>query len=183
MLERLTPKERAAYLLHDIFDVPYPEIAAALDLQESACRKLVSRAKAHVDQAKVRHTTPVERQDQLLAAFRAAITSGATAQLASLLTSDIRLSADGGGKVPTILEVLHGKADVIAFLSEHLHKYWAGHQWRKIDINGTRGIVVKSDGATEAAVSFAYDEAGNATDIYIVRNPDKLAGLGTVAIH
>ena len=63
MLERLTPKERAAYLLHDIFEMPYAEIAETLDIREGACRKLVSRAKANIDQAKTRFTTPVERQD------------------------------------------------------------------------------------------------------------------------
>ncbi len=183
LLERLTPKERAAYLLHDIFDISYTEIAKTLDIQETACRKLVSRAKANIDQAQVRHTTPLAQQDQLLAAFQTAITSGATAQLACLLSNDIRLSADGGGKVPTILDVLQGKAEVIAFLSEGLHEYWADHQWVIVDINGARGIVLKNDGATTAIVSFAYDEAGKATNIYIVRNPDKLANLGTVAIH
>ncbi|PON16825.1 RNA polymerase subunit sigma-24 [Candidatus Entotheonella serta] len=183
MLERLTPKERAAYLLHDIFDVPYSEIAETLDMHESTCRKLVSRAKVNIDQAKVRHTTPLEQQNQLLAAFQTAITSGATAPLAALLSSDIQLSADGGGKVPAILEVLQGKAEVIAFLSERLHNYWVGHQWLMIDINGARGIVITHAGIPEAVISFAYDDAGKANNIYIVRNPDKLAHLGPVAIH
>ena len=183
LLERLTPKERAAYLLHEIFDVPYPEVAEALDVGEVACRKLVSRAKAHIDQAKVRHTTPLARQDQLLVAFQAAITGGATAQLAALLSDDVRLSADGGGKVPAILDVLRGRADVMAFLSERLRDYWAGFEWRVADLNGARGFVLKQGNATAATVSFAYDETGRATDIYIMRNPDKLANLGGVAIH
>ena len=182
-LERLTPKERAAYLLHEIFDVSYADVAKTLDIRESACRKLVSRAKASVDKAKVRHATPVERQEQLLAAFQDAITSGTTAKLASLLSSDIRLSADGGGKVPAILDVLHGKAEVTTFIGRQLHEFWADHQWVLADINGTRGIVLMQDGVTTAAVSFAYDEQGNATDIFIVRNPDKLAQFGAVAIH
>lgn len=183
LLERLSPKERAAYLLHDIFDLSYPEVAETLDIRVGTCRKLVSRAKASIDQAKVRHATPLERQNQLLAAFQAAITDGETAQLASLLSNDIRLSADGGGKVPAVLRLLKGKGEVIAFLSEDLHEYWTNHQWVVADINGARGIVLKNDGATTAAVSFAYDEAGQATNIYIVRNPDKLANLGAVLIH
>jgi RNA polymerase sigma-70 factor (ECF subfamily) len=183
MLERLTPKERAAYLLHDILDVSYPEVAKALDIQESNCRKLVSRAKANIDQAKIRHRTPLEQQDQLLAAFQAAVTGGTTERLASLLSNDIRLSADGGGKVPTVLDVLRGKSVVIAFLAENLHEYWFGHQWVICDINGGRGVILKHDGVTAATVSFAYDEAGKATDIFIMRNPDKLANLGAVAIH
>ena len=170
-------------LLHDIFDTSYMEIAETLDIGESACRKLVSRARTNIEQAKVRHRTPTDRQDRLLAAFQAAITGGATAQLAELLSDDIRLSADGGGKVPTILDILHGKAEVIAFLSERLHAYWSDHRWVVAVINGARAFVLEQDGATAAIVSFAYDEAGNATDIYIVRNPDKLASLGAVTIH
>ena len=183
MLERLTPKERAAYLLHDIFDVSYPEIAEILNIQEGACRKLVSRAKANIEQTKVRHTTTLERQDQLLAAFQAAITSGSAAKFASLLSDDIRLSADGGGKVPTVLNVLQGKAEVLTFLLEQLHEYWIDYNWVFVNINGARGIVLKHDGAAVAAVSFAYDEAGRVANIYIVRNPDKLVNTSVVAIR
>lgn len=183
LLERLTPKERAAYLLHEIFDVAYPEIAATLEMQESACRKLVSRAKANVDQAKVRQRIPLERQDALLAAFQGAIASGATTELASLLCHDIRLTADGGGKAPAILEILHGKAEVLAFLMERLRQFWAALDWVPADINGGRGVILRKDGATIATLSFAYDEAGKASDVYIMRNPDKLARLGAEAIH
>lgn len=183
MLERLTPKERAAYLLHDIFDFSYPEIAEILNIQEGACRKLVSRAKANIEQTKVRHTTTLERQDQLLAAFQAAITSGSAAKFASLLSDDIRLSADGGGKVPTVLNVLQGKAEVLTFLLEQLHEYWIDYNWVFVNINGARGIVLKHDGAAVAAVSFAYDEAGRVANIYIVRNPDKLVNTGVVPIR
>jgi len=183
MLERLTPKERAAYLLHDIFDVSYTKVAETLDIKEVTCRKLVSRAKANINQAQVRHTTSVQRQEQLLAAFRAAITDGATTHLATLLSHDIKLSADGGGKVPAVLDVLRGKAEVLAFLSEQLHVYWADAQWDITDINAARGIMLKCNAATIATVTFAYDEAGKVTNIYIVRNPDKLANFGAVIIH
>ena len=152
-------------------------------MQESTCRKLVSRAKANIEHDKVRHTIPLEQQDQLLSAFKAAVTEGATEQLAMLLSNDIRLSADGGGKVPTILNILRGKNHVLAFLFKGLKKYWAGHRWVNVDINGARGFAIKHNGATVATVSFAYDESGMATDIFIVRNPDKLTNLDAVAIH
>jgi RNA polymerase sigma-70 factor (ECF subfamily) len=80
-------------------------------------------------------------------------------------------------------EVLDGWATVLAFLSEVLHTYWAGHRWMAADINGLRGYVLTKDGAPDAVVSFAYDAAGAMTDVYIVRNPEKLASLGVVAIH
>ncbi|AUX48875.1 RNA polymerase sigma24 factor [Sorangium cellulosum] len=177
VLERLTPKERAAYLLHEIFDVSYPEIAAALDLQESTCRKLVSRARASIDQSRVRHVTPPDRQEQLLAAFQTAVTSGGTEDLAALLSDDIELCADGGGKVPTVLHVLRGKAEVLDFIGRALREYWRAYAWDAADINGGRGVILRRDGAATACVSFAYDEHGAATNIYIMRNPDKLSRL------
>jgi RNA polymerase sigma-70 factor (ECF subfamily) len=174
MLERLTPKERAAYLLHDVFEMTYPETAQTLNLQESTCRKLVSRARENIAQAKVRHLTPLARQEQLLAAFEAAITSGSTDPLAALLSDEIELSADSGGKVPTIQQILHGKATVLAFVTQ-ARQWWNTYEWIISEINGHRGIILRKDGATTASISFAYDEDGAVTNIYIMRNPDKLS--------
>ena len=183
MLERLTPRERAAYLLHEIFETPYAEIAQTLEMSESACRKLVSRAKRSVDRHNTRYSTPVETQNKLLAAFQAAIKRGTTAELAALLSDDVRLTADGGGKVPAVLEVLNGAEEVTAFLAEKLREYWTGRAWDVVDLNGVRGIVLRFDGRVESAVSFAYDPHGQLTDIYIVRNPEKLENLGKIRIH
>jgi len=183
MLERLTPKERAAYLLHEIFGLSYPEIARTLDMQEATCRKLVSRARLNIERSKVRHVTPADRQEELLAAFRTALAAGNTQPLAALLSDDIRLSADGGGKVATLLQAIEGKAAVLAFIGDRLRDYWADYRWIAADINGGRGLVLEKDGATTAAVTFAYDEAGRATDIYIVRNPDKLSRLDKAMIR
>lgn len=177
LLERLTPKERAAYLLHEIFDVDYPEVARTLEMQEGACRKLVSRARANIEQARVRHVTPPERQTELLEAFEAAIVTGATDRFAALLSDDIELAADGGGKVPAVGEILRGRARVLGFVREALHRHWHGLDWDVTDINGAKGVRVRKDGATVASVTFAYDEGGGLTGIYIMRNPDKLASL------
>ena len=183
MLERLTPKERAAYLLHDVFEMPYDEIAQTLDTREAACRKLVSRAKANISKADIRHSTPVERQNELLSAFHAAIADGSTGSLASLLSDDVRLTVDGGGKVPAILEVLKGRADVMNFLTEKLHVYWKGRDWDDVDINGERGYVIRLGQQIAASVTFAYCESGKVTDVFIMRNPEKLRNLGEMPIH
>jgi RNA polymerase sigma-70 factor (ECF subfamily) len=182
MLERLTPRERAAYLLHEVFDMDYADVASALGIEEPACRKLVSRARANINEAKVRYTTPVERQEQLLAAFQAAIATGRTTDLAALLHDDIAFHGDSGGKVPAVPVYPHGRDKVLAFIAGPLHKWWGDHEWTAADINGARGAILKKDGATLASVSFGFDEAGNATDIYVMRNPDKLARLGAAAI-
>lgn len=183
VLERLTPKERAAYLLHDIFDRPYAEIAATLDMQESACRKLVSRAKANVEQARPRQATPPDRQDDLLNAFQTAIISGATAPLAALLADDVRLQADSGGKVRAIHRSLEGRDEVLTFVTKGLGAFWAEYSWVATTINGVRGFLLSEGHAIVAAVSFDFDTDGRANEIFIVRNPDKLAGLGPITIQ
>ena len=177
LLERLTPKERAAYLLHEIFDMPYGDVAATLDMQEPACRKLVSRAKSRVDAAQVRHVTPASAQRRLLAAFQSAIASGNPAALAGLLSQQVELSADGGGKVSALAHVLHGESDVLSFISKDLHQYWSDYEWDFAGINGGGGIVLRKEGQASVVVSFSYDADGLANGIYIVRNPDKLARL------
>lgn len=178
LLERLTPKERAAYLLREIFDTPYAEVASTLGMEEAACRKLVSRAQASVAQARVRHVTPPKVQDGLLTAFRDAITGGGTGALAGLLADDIALCADSGGKVSSIEGVIRGKASVLALIAEKLAGYWANYDWVPCEINGGRAIQLRAkDGETIAAITFAYNALGQASNIFIMRNPDKLDGL------
>ncbi len=181
MLERLTPTERAAYLLHEVFERPYPEIAATLEMEETACRKLVSRARAHIDQEKVRHVTPAATQDRLLHAFQSAIASGSTTQLAALLSSDIRLTTDSGGKAIAALRILEGD-EVLAVLSR-AHIWWEGYLWTITDIGGGRGAILTQDDRPMLTLSFGYDAAGQVSDIFITRNPDKLAHLDPVVIQ
>jgi RNA polymerase sigma factor (sigma-70 family) len=182
MLERLTPKERAAYLLYEIFEMSYPDVAASLDMSEPACRKLVSRAKARIGDDQVRYQPAEERQEELLAAFEQAIRTGRPGNLAAILASDVRLTADGGGKVATVTGVLEGEA-VLAFLTQQLSGWWAAYEWSFAELNGARGLVLKQGGETVATVSFAFDRSDRVTEIFIVRNPEKLAGLGGALIH
>lgn len=177
-LQRLTPKERAAYLLREIFDMPYPEVARTLDLQEPACRQLVTRARAHIEQSRVRHVTPPQRQRRLLAAFGTAIATGSVETLASLLSDDVRLSADGGGRVTAARRVMHGPEEVLRFIQAGLHVWWASGRLEEATINGNRGFLFRDGGHIDATVSFAYDETGLLTDVFIMRNPEKLARIG-----
>ncbi|MGF6154952.1 hypothetical protein M2267_000180 [Ensifer sp. KUDG1] len=185
MLERLTPKERAAYLLHEIFGQPYEEVAETLDMQETAARKLVSRAKTNIGLEKARHQTPRERQDELLSAFHTAIHGGNVTGLSALLSADVKLTADGGGKVATVLGVLAGKETVLAFIVDRLTEYWSHYVWEIGDINGGRGIVLRDEAKNEiaATVAFGYDGDGNVNDIFIMRNPEKLTRFGEAALH
>ena len=181
MLERLTPRERAAYLLREVFDQPYPEIAATLEMEEAACRKLVSRAHEHIGKRKVRHITPVETQDRLLQAFQSAITSGSTDQLASLLSSDIRLTTDSGGKAIAARRILEGE-EVLTVL-QRARDWWGGCTWTITDMNGGRGAILTNDGQPMLTLSFDYNDAGQVSDVFITRNPEKLSRLEPVVIQ
>lgn len=182
MLERLTPKERAAYLLYEIFEMPYADVAASLDMSEPACRKLVSRAKVRVGDDQVRHQPTREKQEELLAAFEDAVRTGRPGNLAALLASDVRLTADGGGKAAALADILEGEA-VLAFLTGHLTEWWAAYEWSFAELNGARGLLLNQGGKVVAAVSFAFDRSDRVSNIFIVRNPDKLAGLGDTPLH
>ena len=182
-LQRLTPKERAASLLRDVFDRPYPEVAATLALQEPACRQLVTRARQHISAARVRHTTPPATQRRLLDAFRAAIATGSTTWLATLLANDVRLTADSGGKVSAARRVMRGHGEVLRFIEAGLHVWWTPDAMTATLINGQPGFVVRDAAGIDAAVSFAWNEAGELQDVFMMRNPDKLGRLGAAPMH
>ena len=183
VLERLTPKERAAFLLHDIFDLPYSAVAETLDTSEASSRKLVSRARGNVGRTGVRHTASPDRQEAFLSAFKSAVTEGRVDELSRMLAADARLRADGGGKVPAILRAIEGAAPLCDFVVSDLRRYWSGHEWDLVNLNGMHGALIKFEGETTAALSFAFDGAGRVQDIYIIRNPDKLHRLDTVHLH
>lgn len=174
LLDRLAPRERAAYLLKEIFDMDYSEVAAALGVQEATCRKLVSRARAGIGSKRGRNAPPRERQEALLSAFHTAIFHGAVAPLATLLVEDVELAADGGGKVSAIREPVRGKTAVLAFMSTALREYWRDYQWEVADLNGARGVVLRSSGTVVAAMSVSWTDEGCVEGFYIMRNPDKL---------
>src|SRR5262249_31839926 len=132
-LDRLSPLERAAFLLHDVFDFSFDEVAAALERKEAACRKLAARARAHVRAARPRGaTSPPEppartseidaKHAQLLSAFMAATQAGDLNAMKQLLASDVRIVTDGGGKVRSALEVIEGADRVARFIVEATRK-------------------------------------------------------------
>lgn len=177
LLERLTPKERAAYLLYEIFDMDYAQVADAVGVQEAACRKLVSRAKASLGSGQTRFQPEPARQDQLLNAFHSAIASGSTNSLMAMLSEDVELCADSGGKASAIRETLSGMSGVLDFIGQSLHVYWQTCEWLPSEINGAQGVIIKADGVITASITFGFDEAGRASRIFIMRNPEKLAGV------
>lgn len=183
LLERLTPKERAAYLLHEIFDYPYEDISQTLGVQSAACRKLVSRARKNIGQEQVRNTPTIEQQNKLLAAFENALKTGSAKALGLLLSEDIELRADGGGKVIAARNVIYGRDKVLRFITGVWRAAWKDLTLSKSEINGRPGLVFKDGKTIHASLSFGYDEAGVLENIFIMRNPDKLSRLENVSYH
>ena len=172
-LERLSPLERAAFLLHDIFEVGFAEIAETLGRNEEACRQLAARARAHVRAARPRFHPGDEANAKLLAAFKKAAESGNAAGLAAYLAKDAVLLSDGGGKKAAALNPIHG-ADRILRLVEGLGRKGAGpFRLRYAPINGMPGFILA--GPDDDVETVALDIVdGKIVAIYSVRNPDKL---------
>lgn len=174
LLERLTPKERAAYLLHDVFSMPFDEVACILDMQPANCRKLATRARAYVVKNNVRHVPGQERQADLLQAFQTALRTGDTDELSAMLRTDANLRADSGGKAIAVRDVLQGQDTVCGFIGNVLSRAWSELKITEQMINGTLGLVVGDTTELHAAISFGYDAEGQVQNVYIMRHPDKL---------
>lgn len=184
-LDRLSPLERAAFLLHDVFDYSFTQVADTLGRTEAACRQLASRARARVRESRpaaaVRPraaTSPVDpKHAELLSAFMAASKSGDVAGLTRLLASDAKLVTDGGGKVVAALNVIAGGDRVAAFLVGATRKGWTADMRVHFDtINGLPGLIVT--GARGLIQTNAFEiEDDKVKTIYVVRNPDKLQHL------
>ena len=189
ILDQLSPLERAAFLLHDVFDFSFGEVAAALERSEAACRQLASRARAHVREARPRGATaPPTRPGQidpkhaqLMSAFAAATGSGDLDALTRMLASDVRIMTDGGGKVRSALEVIEGGDRAARFLVEVTRKR-PGAWWRDDftvrfgTVNGLPGVIVDAPEGTVQTTAFEI-EGDLIQALYVMRNPDKLRHL------
>jgi RNA polymerase sigma-70 factor (ECF subfamily) len=178
-LERLSPLERAVFLLHDVFDTDYPAIAETLQRSEAACRQLAARARDHVKDARPRYAVSQEEVARLAVAFMAAAREGDMAALSALLAEDAVLISDGGGKGKAALRPMHGRDDVLALIRGLAWRNdWADDtaDVRLARINGYLGAIVSNaDGLW--TIAFQPDGAGRLAAIYVVANPDKLAAV------
>ncbi len=177
-LERLSPLERAAFLLHDVFGMSFDEVADATGREAATCRKLASRARTHIHEARPRFTASGEHGRKLAAAFFTASRSGDMRALRTLLAEDIVVYADGGGKVPATIAPAVG-LDAAMKLFGALVRYFARSPSRLIryaTINGLPGfITVESDDIVQTtALQFAN---ARIVAIYVTRNPQKLKHL------
>ena len=176
VLERLSPEERAAFLLRQVFDHDYDEIATLLGKSEAACRQMVHRASKRVQQERPRFEVSSDVHRRLLEKFVQAARSGERAAMKALLAEDVQIIGDGGGKVPAFFKVLRGRERIA-------NLYWAMWKgladqvdYRIAQINGEPGLLRYVGGRLESAQAFVIDGERIAA-IYAVRNPDKLAGI------
>lgn len=183
LLERLSPKERAAYLLREVFGKSYPDVAATLGLSETACRQLVSRAGRHVKDPAARFVPPPEHQERMLSAFLAALESGSPDRLSVLLADGVQFQTDGGGKATALRRVLRGPEAVGKYVARILSRLWTGARLEHLDINGLRGIAVYDGPRLVTAMTLGYAEDGRIDRIYNIRNPDKLRRLSRPLRH
>lgn len=177
-LERLSPLERAAFLLHDVFGLAFEEVAKTIHRDAAACRQLATRARSHVREARPRFAVDKQRGIALAEAFFAASRSGDMKALGAMLADDISVYADGGGKRSAATEPVTGFAAVMQ-LQERLAALFQKNGSKLVRagfVNGLPGFVtLEADG--ELQTTALEIEDGKVTAIYVVRNPDKLRHL------
>lgn len=173
-MERLSPLERAAFLLHDVFDTPLSEVAATLGRDPAAVRQLASRARKHVQTARPRFAVQPTEAEALSRAFFAAAASGDAAALSTLLADDVAIHSDGGGKVIAFRNVVRGLDRTIRLFQGVRRKYaYQPQLLRTVTIDGLPGYVSIDRGQVLQTTALELRN-GRIAAIYIVRNPDKL---------
>lgn len=181
LLERLTPTERAVFLLREIFEYEYAEIAEITHLTESNCRQILRRARHHISEGRPRFDPSPREHDELLERFLGATVSGDMDGLIALLSKDIVLHTDGGGKANALPQPIYGPANVARLLIMALKKFAPENVLiRRTQINGQPGILGYSDGIAQTALTLNIVD-GRIRNIYIVRNPEKLTRLPNLA--
>jgi RNA polymerase sigma-70 factor (ECF subfamily) len=175
VLETLSPAERAAFVLHDVFGLTFEEVAAALGRTPAACRKLASRAREHVEARKPRFDVDPEAHRAVVEAFSKATRSGDLDGLLELLDPEAVLTSDGGGLVRAARNPIHGAEKIARFLVGTNAKYTDRHH-RPIVINGSPALVTVGGGVVDGVFALGI-ENGRITTVDLIRNPEKLHGL------
>jgi RNA polymerase sigma-70 factor (ECF subfamily) len=176
VLDTLSPTERAVFVLREVFGFGYDEIAAAVDKSPAAVRQLASRSRNHV-RARRPEPVPAAHVDAVVRRFLAAAAGGDLQELMDVLAPDVVLLTDGGGKVNAALRPIEGPEKVVRFLGGVAAK-GAGDDWiaGPTYLNGAPAVLVRFEGEVVVAIQLRID-AGRVSELYLVRNPDKLARL------
>ena len=177
LLESLTPIERAVFLLREVFDYDYPEIASLVGKSEANCRQIARRARQSVAARRHRFESSPEQEERLMGSFLRASLSGDMEALLVLLSEDVTLYSDGGGKAQAALRPIYGADRVVRFLSGILKQAPPDLAVRQTRVNGRPGLVgYFGDGSPQSVVTLEVGE-GSITAIRLVVNPEKLGNV------
>ena len=182
LLERLTPLERAVFVLREVFAFPYPEVAAAVGRSEAACRQLAARARRHVELGRPRFDADRREREELAARFFDALRDGDVDGLRELLAADVQMVGDGGGKAPAFARAVVGAdnvARVLAVVFPALEAIEATVERR--EVNGQPGAILRDRNDRVVGTMSLDVLGGRIQTIRSVANPDKLGHVGTVA--
>ncbi|HEU4947557.1 MAG TPA: RNA polymerase sigma-70 factor [Kribbella sp.] len=175
VLETLTPTERAVFVLREVFDLAYDEIAEAVDKSPAAVRQIAHRARAHVGARRPRGVvSPAETRDAL-EAFQRAIQTGDLQRLLDILAPDVVLLGDGGGVVPAVLSPVVGAGPVAGVLAAGVGGI-AARSLQLAQVNGYPALILRLNGEIDTVVAVRIDD-GLITGLYAVRNPEKLSHM------
>ncbi len=181
LLESLTPVERAVFLLREVFDYGYDEVARIVDRTEDNCRQLYVRARRHVDEGRPRFEASLKQRDELVARFFAAAERGDLAALEEMLAADVVVYGDGGGKAPSWPKPIFGRGRVAKLIAGTLTQAKeVGVTFRAAHVNGQPGVTFVDDEGRIGAVMSVDVADGLVQTIRGVTNPDKLEHLGPV---
>jgi RNA polymerase sigma-70 factor (ECF subfamily) len=180
VLERLSPLERVVFVLHNAFDLSFEEIAPVAQRDAATCRKIFSRARAHVLEQRPRFAVDRERHRALLRSFADAARGGDTAALVSLLDENVVLHGDGGGKALALKKPVVGDMAVAQFLVAVTQTLPSDASADVIELNGAPGLVLKAGGQPVVAILIETD-GERIHSIYAVSNPDKLGSIAATA--
>ena len=182
VLESLSPEQRAAFLLHDVFDYGFREVATIIGASEENARQLAARARRHLHERRPRFQVTREEREELARRFLAATREGDVAALEALLAEDVVLTGDGGGRVPALARSLHGRDRVARTLMAWIRAARRlGASTRATEVNGQPGALLL-DGEDRVLGVWAFEIAGGRIQgICSVVNPDKLRHLGPLA--
>jgi RNA polymerase sigma-70 factor, ECF subfamily len=176
VLENLSPAERTAFILHDVFGLDFPQIGQVVGRSARACRQLAFRARQHV-RAHAPHTdVDAGELDRIVSAFHAAARTGDIDTLTSLLHPDVVMRSDGGGKAPAALHPVHGATAVARLVAGLTARRDTGLIVRMVPVNGEPGFLLKQDNAV-AGVGVVTTANGQITAIDLIVNPDKLSHI------
>ncbi|WP_342801376.1 RNA polymerase sigma-70 factor [Nocardia sp. No.11] len=176
VLETLAPIERAVFVLREVFDLAYDEIAAAVDKSPAAVRQIAHRARAHVAARRPRgHVSSTQSRDAL-AAFARAVETGDLQGLLDLLAPEVVLLADGGGVVKAVVRPIVGADKVARLMAGGLPRFPGVVSTEPTQINGAPALLLRLDGKLDSIVTLRLDE-GAITGLYVVRNPEKLSRI------